>query len=349
MGELMCRGKGLVTVLEPKSPTAPRALRRTKETSRNGERKVVAQVAAPSQPPISLQTHLLKCRPLACKLYCVGLLRQIQELSSKARLADDAVVTGKVQVVVDEEEDCDRLASQEQGDIQLYAADVMAVRKSHFHDREVVSLMEELWGVEGLQTTNDKMPSCRIIEAEAFSLLMTKLSRLLTRPPVKAKAVARLCKKDWEKDSKGLGYISKLMFFESIFELVDLWTVSTDVTEYRTFLRGVLDGITHVDPDLPGVRRFLDDDKIFFTVGVGTTQGKKLGITKRKFTPSKRVFDLSHLRKIIADIYENRRKQIFKLDSSQPSLSSVMQFDQQTTQGFLLWYGFQEWGSSVEG
>jgi len=41
---------------------------------------------------------------------------------------------------------------------------------------------------------------------------------------------------DFERDAQGADSLSYEVFFESMFELVDLWTVDIDASEYETFL-----------------------------------------------------------------------------------------------------------------
>ena len=41
---------------------------------------------------------------------------------------------------------------------------------------------------------------------------------------------------DWYTDSAGVGYLTRESFCEAIFELADVWTLTTEKSEYASFL-----------------------------------------------------------------------------------------------------------------
>ena len=41
---------------------------------------------------------------------------------------------------------------------------------------------------------------------------------------------------DWATDSRGKGYLTRDMFIDAVFELADVWTVTTEAVEYASFL-----------------------------------------------------------------------------------------------------------------
>jgi len=54
---------------------------------------------------------------------------------------------------------------------------------------------------------------------------------------------------DWQTDCKGKPWLSFDMFFESVFELADLWTNSVKLSEYVRFIKLLLRRATAADPD----------------------------------------------------------------------------------------------------
>ena len=49
-----------------------------------------------------------------------------------------------------------------------------------------------------------------------------------------AEAQARL---EWDQDSHGEEEMTEELFYDAMFELVDIWTTSTDAAEYVEFLQ----------------------------------------------------------------------------------------------------------------
>ena len=56
---------------------------------------------------------------------------------------------------------------------------------------------------------------------------------------------------DWESDSAGVGYLTRDTFCKAIFELADVWTLTTDANEYSAFLSGLHTKVTKGGKFLP--------------------------------------------------------------------------------------------------
>lgn len=56
--------------------------------------------------------------------------------------------------------------------------------------------------------------------------------------------VKREIYKEWTRDVDGSEAMDYSKFFKSMFEIVDLWTISLDESEYIEFLKNVYDRIT---------------------------------------------------------------------------------------------------------
>ena len=76
---------------------------------------------------------------------------------------------------------------------------------------------------------------------------------------------------DWETDSAGVGYLTRDTFCEAIFELADVWTLTTDATEYSEFLSDL-----HIKVTKGG--RFLPDSML--VTGSGKPQGFEEAMVK---------------------------------------------------------------------
>tara|TARA_B100000780_G_C20899135_1_gene357834 strand:+ start:73 stop:339 length:267 start_codon:yes stop_codon:yes gene_type:complete len=69
---------------------------------------------------------------------------------------------------------------------------------------------------------------------------------------------------DWETDSAGVGFLTKDAFCEAVFELADVWTLTTDAHEYSEFLSEL-----HIKVTKGG--KFLPDSML--VTGSGKPQG----------------------------------------------------------------------------
>jgi len=72
------------------------------------------------------------------------------------------------------------------------------------------------------------------LEKENYIAVHIKLAKLL-RKDLKDSALIRVVEEDWKHDSKGKLTLSKEDVFESLFELVDVWTPDIDVYQYTAF------------------------------------------------------------------------------------------------------------------
>jgi len=124
------------------------------------------------------------------------------------------------------------------GDLRFYTVDAMQSRaKLRSHPR-ILQMVRELWECEDLQ----KVHQDSIAESE-YSRLSVKLSQALTGCMDRDENLATAAE-DWQTDSGGKGYMTHREFHNAIFELVDVWCLTTDLEEYVGCLARLLYAVT---------------------------------------------------------------------------------------------------------
>eukprot|EP00903_Cladosiphon_okamuranus_P017344 g15979.t1 len=78
--------------------------------------------------------------------------------------------------------------------------------------------------------------------------VQVKIHVLIIYPPVDLSWAMSNALKDWEKDNAGLETMNLNRFVDSIFELVDIWTETTEESEYLEMLDLLTEGITREIP-----------------------------------------------------------------------------------------------------
>eukprot|EP00752_Nemacystus_decipiens_P011375 g10109.t1 len=81
-----------------------------------------------------------------------------------------------------------------------------------------------------------------------FLSMMVKIHVLIIYPPVDLSWAMTNAMKDWEKDNAGLETMNLHRFVDSMFELVDIWTETTEESEYLEMLDLLTQGITKEIP-----------------------------------------------------------------------------------------------------
>eukprot|EP00906_Rhabdomonas_costata_P031712 RCo044757 len=73
------------------------------------------------------------------------------------------------------------------------------------------------------------------VEHSAYLVSHRKLARVL-RPSLTDEELAALGEEDWRNDTQGTGVLSAEMLRDILFQFVDMWTQTTDPTEYLVLL-----------------------------------------------------------------------------------------------------------------
>ncbi|POM78340.1 Hypothetical protein PHPALM_4138, partial [Phytophthora palmivora] len=124
-------------------------------------------------------------------------------------------------------------SEHEAQEILNYTPEALALRFSLRNHPDVIDAVKQLWSVE---LPRDEM-GC--IDQHGYASLFRRVGRSL-EPDASKRRLRRMEKtiqEDWIRDSKGESMMSFSNFFDSVFELADLWCETIDVEEYITFLR----------------------------------------------------------------------------------------------------------------
>ncbi|KAL3664632.1 hypothetical protein V7S43_010381 [Phytophthora oleae] len=155
-------------------------------------------------------------------------------------------------------------------EILNYTPEALALRFSLRNHPDVIDAVKQLWSVE---LPRDEM-GC--IDQHGYASLFRRIGRSLEPDATKRRLrrMEKTIKEDWLRDSKGEAIMGFANFFDSVFELADLWCETIDVEEYIAFLRRLVQRVSTLrrnkrDPNDEGRRllrslkqiRAIDDDE----------------------------------------------------------------------------------------
>ena len=136
---------------------------------------------------------------------------------------------------------------------ELYSAEALDARVSLRYATDVGKYLRK-W-TKGLDAHAESVGWSRTeINQEAYSFVFFKVSLALTAAPTQAE-LRKTVEEDWEHDSRGAKVLSYEQLKDSLFEVCDVFTLSTESKEYCEFL-GRLFACVYRDG------KFLDDDQI---------------------------------------------------------------------------------------
>ncbi|KAG7395471.1 hypothetical protein PHYBOEH_003701 [Phytophthora boehmeriae] len=152
-----------------------------------------------------------------------------------------------------------------------YTPEALALRFSIRSNPDVVDAVKQLWAVE---LPRDAF-GC--IDQLGYTALFRRIGRCL-EPEADARRRRRMEKtiqEDWIRDSKGESTMGFADFFDSVFELADLWCETIEVDEYIAFLRTLVARVTTMRRHDEGRRllrplkqvKAIDDDNLSSSSG----------------------------------------------------------------------------------
>lgn len=166
-----------------------------------------------------------------------------------AGTAAAAPVDGVVTVVKSIEEAAS-LHMWQQGDEEMYTLQHVQERFFNRFHPEVVQLLSSVWwptALRGLPIEGWDGDTLRTwsMPQRNHALMIVKLCRALLEPgePWDAAEAERFACTAWEEDTKGTHVLNRIRFCDSIFEVADIWTLSTEADEYVAFLRRLMDAV----------------------------------------------------------------------------------------------------------
>lgn len=177
-------------------------------------------------------------------------VRQQQQLIKSKRRSEGESSTS----FVGEVEDASQLEGVklwEQGDATMYSQEAIDERYQLRHVPEVRQMLLAWWGSvqELLQASG--LETNRLYERE-YKVVFGKIYKLMMPAEDYDVAEARVAvHDDWEADSAGVGYLTCESFCEAIFELADVWTLTTEKSEYASFLSELHTKVTRGGRFLP--------------------------------------------------------------------------------------------------
>ena len=167
-------------------------------------------------------------------------LERQQSLIIKEDLAeiDDSAVT---EVTSSEEKALVRY--RDQGDETMHTLENVQARYDNRFKSELLDVIA-LWWICALKSMppmlwDGNARRTWTLPERNYKLMMMKLAKTLLEPDEEwdEDEAARLAHESWEADCKGSREFTRTHFYDSIFELADVWTLGVDVEEYVDFLK----------------------------------------------------------------------------------------------------------------
>ena len=141
------------------------------------------------------------------------------------------------------------------GDEEMYTEEMMAKRRGFKESPVIRHAIAEFW--KGLDSIKDR-EGC--VRKEEYLLVNARLHKALI-PDVTDEDAAVSGPHDWEKDCGKKMQMDYADFFESFFELADIWTEIADIDEYEAFLEHLSDALIHKNADGTSGLRTMHDVK----------------------------------------------------------------------------------------
>lgn len=140
--------------------------------------------------------------------------------------------------------------NEDANELLNYTPEALALRFSLRNDSAVLSAVKELWTID-----TGPRDALGCIDLKAYTSLFRRIAKCVDAeafPQTRTahphhqvpKRMEQTIHEDWKRDSKGESEMSFANFFDSVFELADLWCETIDVDEYVDFLRRVKDRIS---------------------------------------------------------------------------------------------------------
>lgn len=139
-------------------------------------------------------------------------------------------------------EDLYRRAAGEQDAQELmnYTPEALALRFSLRNDPAVLEAVKELWMID-----TGPRDALGCIDQRGYTALFRRIAKSVDAEAFpKRRKREKTIHDDWKRDSKGGSQMSFADFFDSVFELADLWCETIESGEYVTFLTNVRDRIS---------------------------------------------------------------------------------------------------------
>ncbi|GAB5369927.1 hypothetical protein AAMO2058_001448200 [Amorphochlora amoebiformis] len=118
-----------------------------------------------------------------------------------------------------------------QGDPSMYTLENIQRRKALKNEPKIKLGIEKFWKLLEIDSNNR-------LTKRGYKDLMIRICKVL-RPSFDQESALEEIDVDFERDAKGASSLSYSFFYDSMFELVDLWTVDVEPEEYQNFLDNI--------------------------------------------------------------------------------------------------------------
>ncbi|KAL3659232.1 hypothetical protein V7S43_015810 [Phytophthora oleae] len=153
------------------------------------------------------------------------------------------------------------LPYRKQGNHNLYTEDNLLKRQKLMEDPNVLKAIQRFW-----ETFTCIRRGAETIPVHDYVDVFMKFYKALVTPSEFSVGEARfIVEKDWARDSIDGESMSKLLFFGSLFEVADIWTIDISAHEYASFLNKLFERVTMTIYDhvkLQWITAFAELDKI---------------------------------------------------------------------------------------
>ena len=161
------------------------------------------------------------------------ILKRIQ-MHRLSRLSDIAILT------VDSVEALEKLRKWEQGDKSMYSIEALEARYKNRTNKEVYRYLSIWWASAMALESQFGSPHATVMSKAVYVTIYIRVSKGLLEAESEGwdeAALAHLVEEAWEEESNGMGHLRHSQFNDSLFELVDMWTTTTETAEYVDVLR----------------------------------------------------------------------------------------------------------------
>ena len=168
----------------------------------------------------------------------------VQQQKQKAEMREKGMGSAKLTLEVDEDEGQTPGKLWEQGDAEMYTQENLDRRYGLRHDPAVARMLNMWWAtVQRFLKARRKNPN-RLLEEE-YKVIFLKVYKLMMPGEDYVVSEARMAvHEDWATDCGPRGFLTRDTFIDALFELADVWTLTTEAHEYHGFLKSLHDKIT---------------------------------------------------------------------------------------------------------
>ena len=148
-------------------------------------------------------------------------------------------LAGEVVMTADSADVLSQLRLWEQGDASMYTRDALEARHRNRSDPQVWKYLNAWWCV-AMGSAKPSMDA--IMPKEVYVGMYVRVCKALLEDGEAwdEQEAIRLVEGGWHDDSRGTGRLTRTMFNDGLFELADMWTLTTEASEYADFLKRLL-------------------------------------------------------------------------------------------------------------